>query len=173
MIEDGEAKQFSRRTSEVMKDFVALQWVEEIPVAPPVVSASPPQERQVLPVLTAAQKSAIDAIVPKMGEFNTWLLHGVTGSGKTEIYLQLISLLLPQARQTLVLVPEINLTPQLEAIFRARFPGVRLVSLHSGLNPTERAEGWVQAQQGEAEINTGHPARCIYSAAKAGNDHRG
>ncbi|PTQ81272.1 replication restart DNA helicase PriA [Nitrosospira multiformis] len=155
MIEDGEAKQFSRRTSEVMKEFVALQWVEEIPVAPPVVPASSPQETQALPVLTTAQKNAIDAIVPKMGEFNTWLLHGVTGSGKTEIYLRLISLLLRQARQTLVLVPEINLTPQLEAIFRARFPGVRLASLHSGLNPTERAEGWVQAQLGEAEIILG------------------
>ena len=75
MIEDGEAKRFSRRTSEVMKDFVALQWVEEIPVAPPAASASSAQETQAPPVLTAAQKSAIDAIVPKMGEFNTWLLH--------------------------------------------------------------------------------------------------
>ena len=154
MIEDGEAKQFSRRTAEAMKEFVALQWVEEIPVAPPVVSASPARTPS-LPILTSDQKSAIDTMGSKMEEFNTWLLHGVTGSGKTEVYLRLISLLLRQARQTLVLVPEISLTPQLEVTFRTRFPGVRLVSLHSGLNPTERVAGWLQAQKGDAEIILG------------------
>ncbi|MDN5751865.1 MAG: primosomal protein N', partial [Nitrosospira sp.] len=101
------------------------------------------------------QENAVNDIAVKINEFNTWLLHGVTGSGKTEVYLRLISLLLRQERQTLVLVPEINLTPQLEAIFRGRFPAIRLVSLHSGLNPSERANAWLQAQRGEARIILG------------------
>ena len=63
--------------------------------------------------------------------------------------------MLRQGRQTLVFVPEINLTPQLEAGFRARFPAMRLISLHSGLNPFERAAGWLQAQHGDAEIILG------------------
>lgn len=107
------------------------------------------------PVLTAEQEVAVNAIAAEIGEFNTWLLHGITGSGKTEVYLQLIAQLLRQGRQTLVLVPEISLTPQLEAVFRARFPAIPLVSLHSGLNATERVNGWLQAQQGVAKIILG------------------
>lgn len=149
-----EAKQFSQRAPKALKELVALQWIEEMPATPletpaSVVKAAP------VPVLTPAQQNAIDVIAPKINTFGTWLLHGVTGSGKTEVYLRLISLLLQQARQTLVLVPEINLTPQLEAVFRARFPAVKLVSLHSGLSPSERAAGWLQAQQGDAEIILG------------------
>lgn len=149
-----EAKQFSQRAPKALKELVALRWVEEIPVTPFEASAFVAKTAPV-PVLTPAQQNAIDVITPKINTFNTWLLHGVTGSGKTEVYLRLISLLLRQARQTLVLVPEINLTPQLEAVFRARFPAVRLVSLHSGLSPSERATAWLQAQQGDAEIILG------------------
>jgi primosomal protein N' (replication factor Y) len=154
IMDSQEAKELSKRASLALKELLALHWVEEIPLALP--SASPSAHRtSSLPDLTAAQKNAIDVIAPRITEFNTWLLHGVTGSGKTEVYLRLISLRLQQARQTLVLVPEINLTPQLEAIFRARFPSVRLVSLHSGLSPNERMDSWLQAQQGDAEIILG------------------
>jgi len=108
--------------------------------------------------LTAEQQIAIKQIALKLGErgeFSTTLLHGITGSGKTEVYLQLIATLLPSGRQTLILVPEINLTPQLETIFRARFAGAPLVSLHSKLAPVARLKAWRAAQSGEAKIILG------------------
>jgi primosomal protein N' (replication factor Y) len=155
------AKQLSQRAPAALKEFAALCWVEELTVTGPpattataatVVAASASSP---VPALTSAQKNAVDEIASRISRFDTWLLHGVTGSGKTEVYLQLIALMLRQGRQTLVLVPEINLTPQLEAVFRARFPAMRLISLHSGLNPSERATGWLQAQHGDAEIVLG------------------
>jgi primosomal protein N' (replication factor Y) (superfamily II helicase) len=148
-----EAREISSRAAKAIKEFMASGWVEEIPVARGGYQMF--DESGARPVLTPDQKNAVDAIAAKANEFHVWLLHGITGSGKTEVYLRLISLLLRQARQTLVLVPEINLTPQLEASFRTRFPDVRLVSLHSGLNPSERATGWLQAQQAEAQLILG------------------
>ncbi len=148
-----EVKQLSRRAPNALQEFIKLGWVEEVSASVPptgVLTEIPPA-----PVLTKDQESAVNDIAVKINEFNTWLLQGVTGSGKTEVYLRLISELLRQGRQTLVLVPEINLTPQLEAIFRARFPTIRLVSVHSGLNPSERANAWLQAQQGDAKIILG------------------
>ncbi|SFO41445.1 primosomal protein N' [Nitrosospira briensis] len=149
-----DAKQLSPRAPKALNELITLGWIEEIPFAHPATPVPAAQALQI-PVLTTDQRNAVDVIAPEIGEFNTWLLHGVTGSGKTEVYLRLISLVLRQARQTLVLVPEINLTPQLEAVFRARFPTLRLVSLHSGLSPSERAAGWLQAQEGAAEIVLG------------------
>jgi primosomal protein N' (replication factor Y) len=149
-----EVKQLSQRAPQALAEFIRLGWVEEASAALPSIAASL-TEISPLPVLTTDQESAVNDIAVKINEFGTWLLQGVTGSGKTEVYLRLISLLLRQGRQTLVLVPEINLTPQLEAIFLARFPATRLVSLHSGLNPSERANAWLRAQRGEAEIILG------------------
>jgi primosomal protein N' (replication factor Y) len=83
------------------------------------------------------------------------LLHGVTGSGKTEVYLRAAAAVLAAGRQVLVLVPEINLTPQLEARLAARFPGRRLVSLHSGLTPAQRLKHWLLAHLGHAELVLG------------------
>jgi primosomal protein N' (replication factor Y) len=83
------------------------------------------------------------------------LLHGVTGSGKTEVYLRAAEHALAEGRQALVLVPEINLTPQLEARFAARFPGRRLVAMHSGLTPAQRLSHWLMALLGQADIVLG------------------
>jgi primosomal protein N' (replication factor Y) len=83
------------------------------------------------------------------------LLHGVTGSGKTEVYLRAVEQVLARGRQALVLVPEINLTPQLEARFAARFPGHRLASLHSALTPVQRLRHWLLAHQGRADLVLG------------------
>ncbi|MCD8515199.1 MAG: DEAD/DEAH box helicase family protein, partial [Burkholderiaceae bacterium] len=82
------------------------------------------------------------------------LLFGTTGSGKTEVYLQAAQRLLDQdpAAQVLVMVPEINLTPQLEARFHARFGSHGVVSLHSGLTPAQRLKHWLMAHQGQARI---------------------
>ncbi|HJV67874.1 replication restart helicase PriA, partial [Ideonella sp.] len=107
-------------------------------------------ERPALTAEQAAVLAAIDAAPPACH-----LLHGVTGSGKTEVYLRLAEAALAAGRQALVLVPEINLTPQLEARFAARFPGRRLVSLHSALTPAQRLGNWLAAHRGQAELVLG------------------
>ena len=84
------------------------------------------------PSLIEEQQSAVDAISGSFGSFKTWLLNGVTGSGKTEVYLRCIEAMRDKGLQTLVLVPEISLTPQLMRRFQHRLSGC-LVSLHSGL----------------------------------------
>ncbi|MPQ59178.1 primosomal protein N' [Duganella sp. FT27W] len=108
------------------------------------------------PPLNAQQQEAADAIGGATG-FTPTLLYGVTGSGKTEVYLQACDQVLtrePDA-QILILVPEINLTPQLEGNIRARFPGVMLATLHSSLSEGERMLHWLAAHQGRARIVLG------------------
>jgi primosomal protein N' (replication factor Y) len=104
--------------------------------------------------LTTEQQVAVDAVTQSKG-YKCFLLHGITGSGKTEVYVHLMHEALQQQGQVLLLVPEINLTPQLENYFRSRFPDTGLVSLHSGMNDTERTQNWLQAQSGEARIILG------------------
>ncbi|CAN5288242.1 primosomal protein N' [soil metagenome] len=113
-----------------------------------------------MPSLNLAQKHAADTIARAQG-FAPILLYGVTGSGKTEVYLQAASQLLTQgeqaghAVQVLILVPEINLTPQLESSVRARFPNVTVATLHSGLAEGERLAQWLSAHLGQARIILG------------------
>jgi len=104
--------------------------------------------------LTPAQQQVVDAVTQAQG-YGCFLLHGVTGSGKTEIYVHLMHRMLQQGGQVLLLVPEINLTPQLENYFRNRFPDAELVSLHSGLGDGERTQNWLRAQSGSARIVLG------------------
>lgn len=112
------------------------------------------------PQLNAEQQNAVNAIVQGEG-YQAHLLFGVTGSGKTEVYLQAAEHLLQRARdagqraQVLMLVPEINLTPQLEGSVRARFPALQVVSLHSQLAEGERLRHWVSAHLGQADIVLG------------------
>lgn len=87
-------------------------------------------------------------------EFNVWLLEGVTGSGKTEIYLQYIEEILKSGRQVLVLVPEIGLTPQTVQRFKARF-NVEIDVLHSHLNDTQRLNVWTRAKTGQSAVVIG------------------
>ena len=107
------------------------------------------------PALLDEQRHAVDAVAGAFGRFAPFLLHGVTGSGKTEVYLRLIAQVLARGGQALLLVPEIALTPQLEARVSNRFPGARLVSLHSSLAEGARATGFLQALKGEADIVLG------------------
>jgi primosomal protein N' (replication factor Y) len=109
-----------------------------------------------MPALNAAQQEAADAIGGAEG-FQPALLYGVTGSGKTEVYLQACAQVLAREPdgQILILVPEINLTPQLEANIRARFPGVMLSTLHSSLSEGERMLHWLAAHEGRARIVLG------------------
>jgi primosomal protein N' (replication factor Y) len=151
-----EARQLSDRAPAVLNEWDDMGWIEEVNLSDVETTRhSDIGFETEARSLTAAQKEAVEKIQARIGDFNTWLLHGVTGSGKTEVYLRLIAQMLRQGRQALVLVPEINLTPQLEAIFRNRFPAARLINLHSGITPSDRANAWLQAQQGNADIILG------------------
>jgi primosomal protein N' (replication factor Y) len=100
------------------------------------------------------QQKVFDALLPRMdGGFSVTLLHGVTGSGKTEVYLQLIRKVVDSGKQALVLVPEIALTPQTVKRFQARFPSVAI--LHSGLGQTDRHRYWQQISAGKANVVVG------------------
>ncbi len=106
--------------------------------------------------LTPAQVSALEAITAALGAgaFASFLLHGVTGSGKTEVYLRAIETALAAGRGAIVLVPEISLTPQLVARFRRRL-GDRVAVLHSGLSDGERYDEWRRILGGEARVVVG------------------
>lgn len=103
--------------------------------------------------LTPAQRAAVDGIATALGSFSTHLLHGVTGSGKTEVYLQLISRVLAGGKTAIVLVPEIALTPQAAARFTNRFG--RVAVLHSGLSASARHAAWRSAAEGRARVVVG------------------
>jgi primosomal protein N' (replication factor Y) len=105
------------------------------------------------PALSAEQAAAVTALLADTPA--THLLHGVTGSGKTEVYLHAAAKALAAGRQVLVLVPEINLTPQLEARLAERFAGHHLVALHSGLTPPQRLRHWLAAHLGQADLVLG------------------
>jgi primosomal protein N' (replication factor Y) len=104
---------------------------------------------------TAAQTGAIEKISAALGSFRAFLLHGVTGSGKTEVYLRLIERALAQGTQALVLVPEISLTPQLEARIRDAFPDTHIAVMHSGLEDVARTAAWLSCARGDAGIVLG------------------
>lgn len=106
------------------------------------------------PVPNEEQAAAIAAVADAAQGFAPFLLDGVTGSGKTEVYLHAIAQCLARGKQALVLVPEIGLTPQMLARFRARL-GVPVHALHSGLNDGERARTWAAAWRGEARVIVG------------------
>jgi primosomal protein N' (replication factor Y) (superfamily II helicase) len=106
------------------------------------------------PALTPAQATALAEIDAAAGSFAAFLLHGVTGSGKTEVYLQAIARARAAGRGALVLVPEIALTPQLAGRFRARF-GDDVALLHSGLSDPERHAEWLRLRRGDARICVG------------------
>ena len=118
-----------------------------------------PQARvtdEALRLLTHEQAAALERIRDQLatGKFGVLLLHGVTGSGKTEVYLRSIETALEQGRSALMLVPEINLTPAMTNLFTARF-GARVAVLHSGLRPNERAAQWRRVRHGGADVVIG------------------
>ncbi len=125
---------------------------EQVPALQRVMTIPAAEE----PQLNAEQLDAVAQISARPDAFKTWLLYGITGSGKTEVYIRLLQQVLQHDNaQVLVLVPEINLTPQLEARFRSRLPDFPLVSLHSNLSESERLHHWQLAQSGAARIIIG------------------
>ncbi|GHA82485.1 primosomal protein N' [Cognatilysobacter bugurensis] len=119
------------------------------------------------PELHDEQQAAVDAVLEVRDRFATLLLDGVTGSGKTEVYLAAIADCLARGRQALVLVPEIGLTPQTLARFRARL-GVPVHVLHSGLSDGERARTWAACARGEARVIVGTRSAVFLPLPQAG-----
>jgi primosomal protein N' (replication factor Y) len=132
----------------VRKGYIAISWQEKLRLShqPPVVGDRPQ-------VLTPQQELALGELLCQTG-YHLSLLHGVTGSGKTEVYLQAIAPILKKGKSVLVLVPEIGLTPQLTDRFRARF-GDRISVYHSGLGQGERYDTWRQMLLNHAQIVIG------------------
>ncbi len=106
------------------------------------------------PTLVDEQQQALQQIDAAAGTFQPFLLNGVTGSGKTEVYLRALEQVQQRGQQVLLLVPEISLTPQLMRRFQRRVTGC-LVSLHSGLNNSERMQNWLLASKGHADVIIG------------------
>ncbi|MEO6172315.1 MAG: primosomal protein N', partial [Arenimonas sp.] len=124
-------------------------------------------KKQPGPALNVEQKQALHAIEHQVPGFHCHLLEGVTGSGKTEVYLQAISHCLAQGKQALILVPEIGLTPQTLKRFRERL-GVSVYSMHSGLNDGERARAWSAMWRGQAHVLVGTRSAVFAPMPKAG-----
>ncbi|UQN11826.1 primosomal protein N' [Methylococcus capsulatus] len=123
------------------------EWVDLQDRRIPAVVGSPLQ-------LNPAQLGAVDEISANLGRYGVFLLEGVTGSGKTEVYIEVIRRVITRGEQALVLVPEISLTPQLERRLRERIEAP-LAVFHSGLSETERAAAWLGFQKGEVGVLLG------------------
>jgi primosomal protein N' (replication factor Y) len=130
-------------------------------------SASAPQPRTPAPTLQAEQEAAVHAVAETFGTFQPFLLDGVTGSGKTEVYLALIERALAQDRQTLLLVPEIGLAPQTVRRLRERL-GVPIEVLHSNLAEGERARAWLRMRSGESKVVLGTRSAVFTPLPQAG-----
>ena len=119
------------------------------------------------PELSDEQKLAVEDITGNEQAFQCYLLDGITGSGKTEVYLHLLRQQLDAGRQSLVLVPEIGLTPQLVRRFRERL-GIEPMIAHSAMSDGERAQAWVQAASGDAPLIIGTRSAVFYPLARPG-----
>ena len=119
------------------------------------------------PPLSAEQQQVVDAVAGDLGRYQPFLLDGVTGSGKTEVYLALIQRVLAQGRQTLLLVPEIGLAPQTLRRLRERL-GVAVEVIHSSLAEGERARAWLRARSGEAKVILGTRSAVFTPLPEAG-----
>ncbi|MHB8742496.1 MAG: primosomal protein N' [Sulfuricaulis sp.] len=154
--------QISTRWTSVLKTMRSKGWVSSYQRDSLLVSGT---EVKGSPELNPRQKTAVAAVMADPSNFRCYLLHGVTGSGKTEVYLNVIEQVLALGRQALVLVPEISLTPQLVGRFAQRFR-VPTVLLHSGLNDQERLNAWLAARTGQAAIVLGTRS-AIFTPLKA------
>lgn len=149
---EAQLKQLSSVWQKALMALMAQGWVEKFEWQASAPTHFPLNAQ----TLNAEQQAAVTGVLAKLSQFQAFLLYGVTGSGKTEVYMQILQQVLQKPdSQALILVPEINLTPQLEARFRQRFPHIPLVTLHSHLSDGERLHHWHQAQTGRALIVIG------------------
>ncbi len=155
---EAQLKQISPSWRSALNTFIERAWVTAFDWHEQTDSQTQTesQAQAVKQALNAEQQAAVDSVLQHSHQFQAFLLYGITGSGKTEVYMQILQQVLQQPdSQALILVPEINLTPQLEARFRQRFPHMRLVTLHSHLADGERLHHWHLAQTGQARIVIG------------------
>jgi primosomal protein N' (replication factor Y) (superfamily II helicase) len=130
-------------------------WIDAAHVEPVFTQSQNPLILAQLPPPTAEQANAISALRETRAGFSVTLLLGVTGSGKTEVYLDAIAATISAGKQALLLVPEINLTPQLVQRIEAALPGVRTAVLHSKLTPNERNRAWHDVHSARAQLVVG------------------
>ncbi|MDH3376558.1 MAG: primosomal protein N' [Gammaproteobacteria bacterium] len=158
-----ELRAISRSWRQAVDALSARGWVEQISAGPlPITKAD-----VAIPTLNSAQAEAVAAVTAKMRRFKCFLLHGITGSGKTEVYLQLAQRVLQSGRQVLILAPEIALTPQLVARFERRL-GVRIAVLHSGLSDRERHRAWWDAHSAAVNVILGTRSAVFCSIKRLG-----
>ena len=160
LLLEGMERPFLKRLEE---NGLIERFLEEQSAPRPVTLAKMPL------TLNEQQQQAVDKIVAtaKQAKYGGFLLNGVTGSGKTEVYLQAMQAILEAGKQVLVLVPEIGLTPQTRARFAARF-AANILLLHSGLNVTQRLHGWEDCRQGRAQIIIGTRSSILHPFADLG-----
>lgn len=150
-----------------LKTLLNKKLIEQLNHAPELESPVNQLLKQTPLPLNNEQSQALEHISQRLNQFQVFLLNGITGSGKTEVYLQAIEKVLQQQQQCLVLVPEIGLTPQTLQRFSKRF-NVHSVSLHSELSPRQRLDNWLDCQSGKARIIIGTRSACLYPFAKLG-----
>jgi len=141
-------KQVNAQAAKLIEDWVEQGWIETTEAAKPVLRSSEFQ-------LNADQQQASDEIQTTFGSFQPFLLYGITGSGKTEVYFDAMAKVLAQGRQVLFLLPEINLTPQLLKRVENRFADVPTAVLHSQMAAGKRTQDYLRAMLGQAKLVIG------------------
>ena len=141
-------KQVNAQAAKLIEDWVEQGWIETTEAAKPVLRSSEFQ-------LNANQQQASDEIQTAFGSFQPFLLYGITGSGKTEVYFDAMAKVLAQGRQVLFLLPEINLTPQLLKRVENRFADVPTAVLHSQMAAGRRTQDYLRAMLGQAKLVIG------------------
>ena len=141
-------KQVNAQAAKLIEDWAEQGWIETAEAAKPVLR---PSEFR----LNADQQQASDEIQTAFGSFQPFLLYGITGSGKTEVYFDAIAKVLAQGRQVLFLLPEINLTPQLLKRVEDRFADVPTAVLHSQMAAGKRTQDYLRAMLGQAKLVIG------------------
>ena len=141
-------KQVNAQAAKLIEDWAEQGWIETTEAAKPVLRSSEFQ-------LNADQQQASDEIQTAFGSFQPFLLYGITGSGKTEVYFDAMAKVLAQGRQVLFLLPEINLTPQLLKRVENRFADVPTAVLHSQMAAGKRTQDYLRAMLGQAKLVIG------------------
>ena len=141
-------KQVNAQAAKLIEDWAEQGWIETTEAAKPVLRSSEFQ-------LNADQQQASDEIQTTFGSFQPFLLYGITGSGKTEVYFDAMAKVLAQGRQVLFLLPEINLTPQLLKRVESRFADVPTAVLHSQMAAGRRTQDYLRAMLGQAKLVIG------------------
>ncbi|WP_118819282.1 primosomal protein N' [Neisseria lactamica] len=148
-------KQVNAQAAKLIEDWAEQGWIETTEAAKPVLRSYHGQASHSEFVLNAGQRQASDAIQTALGRFQPFLLYGITGSGKTEVYFDAMAKVLAQGRQVLFLLPEINLTPQLLKRVENRFADVPTAVLHSRMAAGRRTQDYLRAMLGQAKLVIG------------------